>query len=167
MLAESELKRLIEKGLVDESFDEKMQLQVNGLELTVRNVERFREAGKLGVKNTERVIPEGETIEFDEDGWIHLDPGAYRIRFNEVVDIPLGIAALAKPRSSLLRCGVALHTAVWDAGYKGRGECLMCVYNPHGFSLQKDARVIHLVFFRLEGDTGDGYKGVYLNENLK
>ena len=73
--------------------------------------------------------------------------------------------ALGRPRSSLLRCGVTVNTAVWDAGYSGRSQSLLVVYNPLGFRLQKDARVVQLVFFRLTGET-KGYQGKYQGENL-
>jgi dUTP pyrophosphatase len=74
--------------------------------------------------------------------------------------------ALARPRSSLLRCGVNIGTAVWDAGYSGRSQSLMLVYNPSGFRVQKDARVAQLVFMTLTAET-DSYAGKYQNENLK
>jgi dUTP pyrophosphatase len=72
--------------------------------------------------------------------------------------------ALAMPRSSLLRCGVTVHTAVWDAGYSGRSQSLMVVYNPRGFRLQRNARIVQLVFFRLTQET-EGYQGIYQGEN--
>jgi dUTP pyrophosphatase len=73
--------------------------------------------------------------------------------------------ALARPRSSLLRCGVTIETAVWDAGYSGRSQALLVVHNPSGFHLQKNARVLQLVFFRLTGET-EGYQGKYQRENI-
>jgi dUTP pyrophosphatase len=82
-----------------------------------------------------------------------------------VVNLPENIMALATPRSSLLRCGVTMNTAVWDAGYCGRSESLMVVYHPQGFQLQKNARVIQLVFFRLTDHT-QGYQGIYQKENI-
>jgi dUTP pyrophosphatase len=42
---------------------------------------------------------------------------------------------------------------------------LLNVFHPDGFSLQKNARVVQLVFFRLTGET-DGYSGIYQNENI-
>jgi len=74
--------------------------------------------------------------------------------------------ALGRPRSSLLRCGVTVGTAVWDAGYEGRSQSLLVVYNPRGFRLQKNARVAQLIFMRLSGKT-EGYKGAYQGENIE
>ena len=113
-----------------------------------------------------RVLPATEPLPFDAAGNLHLEPGPYLVTFNEVVNLPRDLAALGRTRSSLLRGGVALHTAVWDAGYSGRSQSLMTVYNPHGFTLNKDARVMQLVFFRLEQPVPEGYTGAFLRENL-
>jgi dUTP pyrophosphatase len=56
-------------------------------------------------------------------------------------------------------------TAVWDAGYSGRSQSLMVVYNSQGFHLQRNARVLQLVFLRLSQET-DGYEGAYQGENI-
>ena len=72
--------------------------------------------------------------------------------------------ALGLSRSSLLRCGASLHTAVWDAGYSGRSESLLVVYNPQGLDLEKNARVLQLVFSTLTGES-QGYTGGYQGEN--
>ncbi|MBA2371776.1 MAG: deoxyuridine 5'-triphosphate nucleotidohydrolase, partial [Chloroflexi bacterium] len=68
------------------------------------------------------------------------------------------------PRSSLLRSGVAIHTAVWDAGYSGQGEGLLSVLASAGYRLQRGARVVQLVFLRLGSATADGYGGTYQDE---
>lgn len=82
------------------------------------------------------------------------------------MNIPKNIAAIAKPRSSLLRCGVTIQTAVWDAGYGGRSESLLVVYNENGFRIRKNARIIQLLFFRLGKEVREGYSGAYQNENI-
>jgi len=164
MLARSEIQRLIDEGLIEGAPDIASQLQPNGFELTLRDVEIFCSAGKLGIDERELAI--SKPLSFEKNGWLFLPPGAYKLRFNEIVRLPKGYGALAKPRSSLLRCGVAIHTAVWDAGYKGRGECLMVVYNTKGFWIRKGARILQLVFFKLIGESGEGYEGMFQNENL-
>ena len=122
-------------------------------------------AGAIGRTNAERVIPERAPISPQEDGWFVLSPGTYIIRFREVVALPLDVMAFGRPRSSLLRCGAAIHTAVWDAGYRGRSEALLVVFAPEGIRLAAGARVLQLVFVRLEAFT-DGYAGAYQGENL-
>ena len=99
------------------------------------------------------------------EDYLDLAPGPYVITFNEVVHLPNNVMALARPRSSLLRCGVTVENAVWDAGYSGRSQALLVVHNPAGFRLERNARVAQLVFFYLSSTT-EGYQGVYQGENL-
>jgi len=60
---------------------------------------------------------------------------------------------------------VTVGTAVWDAGYEGRSQSLLVVYNPRGFRVQRNARITQLVFMELTGDS-DGYNGAYQGENI-
>lgn len=155
-----------EAPLIGNMVHKDTQLQPNSADLTLMRIEALKEAGAVDFDNSQRHIPEGEDIAFDPQGWAFLEPGTYRVIFNEIVNIPLDLAAIARPRSSLLRCGVTIESAVWDSGYKGRSESLLIVYNPHGFRVKKDARLLQLVFFALEKEVGQGYKGRYQHENL-
>lgn len=168
-LSREQLRVLIDsdRPLVLDFIDIESQLQPNGIDLTLREISRFAGAGTIGVRAEDRVLPNLEALSFDEDGWIRLAPGAYHILYNEVVDIPPSLMALGRPRSSLGRSGVTIHTAVWDAGYRGRSTSLLAVLNPDGFRVQRNARVMQLVFFGLAATTTTGYAGRYLNENME
>jgi dUTP pyrophosphatase len=141
------------------------QLQPNGVDLTLGRVERFKGAGCIATDNSGRVLPELEEVDPDAEGWYHLSPGPWHISYNEVVALPTDLMALGRPRSSLGRAGVAIHTAVWDAGYEGRSTSLLQVFNPSGFAVQRHARVMQLVFFTLNMETAKGYSGRYQGEN--
>jgi dUTP pyrophosphatase len=41
----------------------------------------------------------------------------------------------------------------------------MVVYNPQGFRVQRNARIVQLIFLPLTGET-EGYQGAYQNENI-
>ncbi|MGB8217239.1 MAG: deoxyuridine 5'-triphosphate nucleotidohydrolase [Candidatus Methanoperedens sp.] len=168
LLAHEELITLINQKppLVEQMIDPDIQVQPNGIELTLKLVEIHEGSGAIAFDNSERKLPQTKTIDFDAEGWIHLPKGSYKIVFNEIVNIPKNIAAIAKPRSSLLRCGATVETAVWDAGYSGRSESLLVVFNENGFNIKKDARVLQLLFFRLNKEVGKGYAGRYQNENI-
>jgi len=153
-----------EPSLVSGLPEPEAQLQPCGLDVTLGAVFELTEAGRLGVE--ERHIPDRVPLAFDFWGWLHLTPGYYMVQLNETVRLPLDVMALGRPRSSLLRCGATLHTAVWDPGYEGRSECLLTVENPAGIDLQKDVRILQLVFFRLEQAAVAGYSGRYQHENL-
>ena len=142
------------------------QVQPNGFDLTLESVWRTEGSGAIGVSNADRMIPARAPVAATDDGWFVLDPGTYVIRFQEVVALPLDVMAFGRPRSSLLRCGAAIHTAVWDAGYHGRSEALLVVYETDGIRLAVGARVLQLVFVRLESAT-HAYAGSYQGENLR
>ncbi len=141
------------------------QLQSNGIDLTLRDIALFESCGQITVTNSQRLVSDLAPLVFDGLGFIDLMPGAYLITYNEIVHLPQNLMALAMPRSSLLRCGVTIYTAVWDAGYSGRAQSLMVVYNPRGFRLQRNARIVQLIFLALTGET-EGYHGVYQGENI-
>jgi dUTP pyrophosphatase len=167
MLSKQELATALESQppLVEQMIDPAVQIQPNGVEMTLQSVHTLQGLCSIAFDNSERRLPDTESLEFDDDGWLHLGVGIYKIIYNEIVNIPDGIAAIARPRSSLLRCGVALETAVWDAGYSGRSESLLVVHNPAGFRVKRNARVVQLIFFRLTSDVSEGYSGIYQNEN--
>lgn len=168
ILTKAEIRRLLKKTppLIEGYINLEEQLQPNGVDLTLRQVALPQSSGRVTVENSQRLLPELAPLVFDGMGFIDLMPGTYIITYNEIVRLPKNIMALARPRSSLLRCGVNVGTAVWDAGYSGRSQSLMVVYNPQGFRLQKNARIIQLIFFEL-GQKTEGYKGIYQGENIE
>lgn len=136
-------------------------IQPNGVDLSLDAVWRLTGPGALGRLNTDRTLPDREPLAFDAEGWLHLVPAGYVIRYAETVELPADCGALCFPRSSLLRMGCYVQTAVWDAGYVGRGEGWLEVRNPHGVRLQRGARIVQLVVFRLSAPASSGYAGAY------
>jgi dUTP pyrophosphatase len=141
-----------------------VQLQPNGVELTLAEVGVWRGAGRLGFDNADRHIPDVEPLPFDDEGWIQLPPGGYAVAFAETVNVHDDLCALARPRSSLLRMGVAVATALWDTGYRGRSRALLTVAAAEGIRLQRGARLIQLVFIKLPTPLGRGYEGAFQGE---
>jgi dUTP pyrophosphatase len=166
-LSKQEIRNLIHRKppLIEGYFDLETQLQPNGFDITIKDIAGLQTQGTIAGDNSRRVVSDLTSIEFDKDGFVSVAPGPYLITHTEIIHLPNNVMALARPRSSLLRCGVTINTAVWDAGYSGRSQSLMVVYNPQGFRLQKDARVLQMVFFWLTGET-DGYRGKYQGENI-
>ena len=154
----------VQPPLIEGFLDLKLQLQNNGFDLTLRGLSTFASPGQLALDNDERVLPLTKEMEFGADGFLTLAPGQYRITYNEVVHLPKDVAAFGFPRSSLLRCGADVRTAVWDAGYSGRSESLLLVHNQHGLRLKQNARLTQLVFIELSGES-EGYQGKYQGEN--
>lgn len=153
--------------LIGEFLSLSDQLQPNGFDLTLHEVRELLTPGSMGRDSEKREVSDTRCLEFDQDGWLHLSPGSYMITLNEVVALPLDLMALGRPRSSLLRSGVSIHTAVWDAGYQGRSQALLVVYHPLGYRVQRGARIMQLVFMRLGMPVEQGYQGRYQLENLQ
>jgi dUTP pyrophosphatase len=152
--------------LVENLCDAQQQVQPNGIDLTLKEIALFSSPGSLGPGTESRALSVTCPLVFDGLGRVDLLPGCYLLTHNEVVNLPRNIMALALPRSSLLRCGVSIHNAVWDAGYSGRSQSLMVVYNSQGFRLYRNARIVQMVFFFLSREVAQGYQGMFQGENI-
>jgi len=152
--------------LVEELTDPGTQIQPNGIDLTLENIYSFNGIGKIDFSNENRQLPQKNPLSFNNDGYVMLAPGVYAVSFKEIVNLPNHIMALGRPRSSLIRMGATLVTAVWDAGYRGRSEAMLAVHHPEGIIVYENARLLQLIFFQLTGKTA-AYNGIYQGENIE
>jgi dUTP pyrophosphatase len=168
VLSREDILKMLEASppLVENLCDAQQQVQPNGIDLTLKEVALLSSPGSLGPGNGNRALSLTSSLIFDGLGRVELLSGCYLITYNEVVNLPKNIMALAMPRSSLLRCGVSIHNAVWDAGYSGRSQSLMVVYNAQGFRLYRNARIVQMVFFFLSRQVAQGYHGMFQGENI-
>ncbi len=141
------------------------QIQPAGVDLTVQNIQAFEEKGKLAVNNSERTVPEKRLLQPDTNGFYSLPVGSYVVRYREKIEIPLDSIGLVFPRSSLLRMGATIYTAVWDPGYTGQGMGLLNVIHP--LAIQRGARIAQLILIRMETPSYEGYQGIYNNEKAE
>jgi len=167
VLSGDEILRLRIVELQAEPMAGEAHVQPNGVDLSLEAIWTITEAGALGRSAADRRLPGRQALDFDADDWLTLQPGAYGIRYAEWVALPADCGGLCFPRSSLLRMGLYVPTAVWDAGYAGRGEGLLQVTNPCGVRLQRGARIVQLVVFRLTQVAAEGYSGAYQYENRR
>jgi dUTP pyrophosphatase len=134
------------------------QVQPNGVDLTLESVLEQVEAGRLG--RDDKTIGDRRELEpVGEDAYV-LPAGGYVLQYAETVHVPENHVGFIYPRSSLMRNSCMLNTAVWDAGYEGRGEGLLQVH--HDVELERGARVAQLVLAR--ADHEDTYDGSYQGE---
>jgi len=136
------------------------QLQPNGVDLTAGKLFRQTERGRIGTNG--KTVGDRDTIE-PVDGTYHLEAGAYIVQYGETVRIPEQHIGFIYPRSSLMRNSCMLHTAVWDAGYEGKGEGLLEVH--HDIEIEQGARIAQIVF--AEADHEGTYDGSYQGENVE
>jgi deoxycytidine triphosphate deaminase len=133
-------------------------VQPNGVDLTLEAVFTQAERGRIGRDG--KTVGERDPVA-SEDGTFRLDTGGYVVRYGETIRIPEDHVGFLYPRSSLLRNSCMLNTAVWDAGYEGRGEGLLQVHHP--IDIESGARIAQLTFARAEHD--EEYDGSYQGEN--
>ena len=166
MLSSQTIKELIDeknKPLIEGFVDLDKQLQQSGFDFTLEKVYLIEGEGVLDFDNSNRKIPSNKEMEFDKSDFIKLEKGTYKIRFNETVHLPSNIAAMAKPRSSLLRMGATIYSALWDPGFEGKSESMLVVENKKGIKLKKNAKLMQFVFFQLDKKSDRLYNGVYKN----
>jgi len=148
-------------NLIKDSIDKEIQLQPAGFDLTVKEIRSFKGAGKIGFN--EKTLPETELVKEKK-----LKCGCYKIIYNEIVSVPRDCIAIGFPRSTLLRMGCDIRTALWDPGYVGRSESLLVVHNPEGVEIEKNARVLQLIFIKISNSEKNEkkYSGSYNFENM-
>ncbi|MCM8832009.1 MAG: deoxyuridine 5'-triphosphate nucleotidohydrolase [Candidatus Omnitrophica bacterium] len=171
MLNKGQIKQLIDKkNLITNYINLDIQLTPNGFDLTVEKIFKFSSAGFLDFSNKERIISQTKEIlskkkkTTDKYGWWSLKKGIYKIRTNEMINLPNNLIALAFSRTSLLRMGAFTQHGVWDAGFSGKGEFILVVQNPAGINIKQNARVAQLVFFKIKKT--EGYNGIYKNNQI-
>ncbi len=141
------------------------QVQPNGVDLTLETVFEQREPGRIGRDGKEvgtRSARPVETLGDDDRGVHYLPRGAYVVRYAERISVPEGHVGFVLPRSTLLRNSCTLQTAVWDAGYEGRGEGLLQV--GYDIEIEEGARIGQFVL--AHADHVGTYDGSYQGENL-
>jgi dUTP pyrophosphatase len=141
------------------------QVQPNGVDLTVAGVAEQIDPGRIGRDGKE--IGERQPVELAEvreDGpaTYYLPEGGYVVEYGETIRVPEGHVGFVYPRSSLMRNSCMLNTAVWDAGYEGKGEGLLQVH--HDVELERGARIAQFVL--AEANHDGTYDGAYQGERL-
>ncbi|MFX1250699.1 MAG: deoxyuridine 5'-triphosphate nucleotidohydrolase [Promethearchaeota archaeon] len=144
----------------------KVQRQPNGVDLTLQKLAQFAGSGVLDFDNSHRALPPYNDIPVTVNNEYNLEAGSYLAFYNELVTVPSNCTALVLPRSSLMRMGAILFSALWDSGYQGRGVGLFNVYNPHGLKIYKNARIGQLVFFQVQGEVDKTYQGQFQKERV-
>lgn len=135
------------------------QVQPNGVDLRVKSISHV--TGKAFVP-TEGKADFG-MVNWEElptnDGWYELEKSAqYVVNFQEEISVSDGFCAIIVPRSSLLRAGAFITSALWDTGFQGQ---LGGVIRPlNDIAIQRGARLAQVLFLRAEFN-GKRYEGRY------
>lgn len=165
-------KRVIE--FIEDFVDKKKQESVNGVDITVHKVFKFKSKLVIDFDNSRRKNPELEELAFtEEDGkdpmnsYWDLEPGAYMVGYGQKITIPKDCVGIILPRSTLMAGGTFLASALWDSGYSGYGRGQFMVNNPHGIRIYNKARIGQIIFLKTNEVQEKGYNGTYQNEGKR
>ena len=159
ILAEQELRKIF-KDMDDEQFTP------NGIDLRLKAVYLPENISKgvFGITHGQKMIP--ELIEIPPlEGTFILNPGRkYFINCGHI-DIPKDCVQTYYPRSTLMRAGLELYSAVGDAGYSGDLIFAVKVSGVASIVVEQNERVVQAITYKLTSAT-EGYDGDYQNNKI-
>jgi deoxycytidine triphosphate deaminase len=143
------------------SVDSGEQRQPAGFDVTVASIHSFPQSQfvlgiQKGENSTLSQVPLSEGTYFD------LDPGAYFVELNEITTIPPDAIGILLPRSTLLRNGLDVRTALFDPGYSGQPKVMLVCHRPA--RIQKFSRIGQLVILKSDREFSQKYSGRYQGE---
>jgi len=150
VLGYEKILELIKNGSLIENADEK-NVQPSGVDLRVKRIYRLKNGGFLGIDD--RNTPDVESVSDRPGEKIRLESNEFvLVETMEKVNMPKDITAIILPRSSLFRCGVSLHTAVVDPGFKGTLTFGMKNLSEFPFEIEIGSKIGQIVFEEVKGN---------------
>jgi deoxycytidine triphosphate deaminase len=105
------------------------------------------------LKISTRRTPSHKSIEVNSDNCWLLEPGkTYLASTKEEFDLPIDLAAIFFPRSTLFRSGVAFYSSVLPPGYVGPMTFALINQHSQPFEIELGARFAHVVIHSVTGD---------------
>lgn len=138
---------------------EDIQVQPNGVDLRVDKIYQISGHAHLGEDSKMNYSDMQKSEAFNKEGFYELKPHLqYMVDFHETVSVPEGYCAIIYPRSSLLRVGSFITSALWDTGFQGQLGASIRTLNP--ISIAAGARLAQIVFNKAAFN-GHRYDGRY------
>lgn len=145
--------------------------QPSGLDLRLGNVYYLdSERDPLyGIYEGKKVLPKHTELQpakiNDSLGWFLFPQQCYICQVQEQIKIGEHNAQFYLPRSTLLRAGVNVYTALGDLGYNGHLSFLVINHGPRPFFIEKGERFAQLVDFEVRGGS-ESYDGDYQEDEI-
>ena len=157
ILSGEEISRLITRIEQSNSGEQK---QPAGFDVTISKVHSYSKSiYTLSIQKTDN--SELEEIH-PKDGYFDLGIGAYLIELNEITTIPRDSIGILLPRSTLLRNGLDIRSALFDPGYSGQPKVMLVCHRPA--KVERFSRVGQLIILRSDGEFARQYTGKYQGE---
>jgi len=158
IMSGEEIAPLIRKVAAAESGEQK---QPAGYDVTVSNIQSFPETRFiLGITKGENSAL--NQVPIVDGNYFDLDKGAYFVDLNEITTIPHDAIGILLPRSTLLRNGLDVRTALFDPGYSGQPKVMLVCHRPA--RVQKFARIGQLIILKSDSEFSQKYSGRYQGE---
>ena len=150
--------------------------QPSGLDLRLGKVFYFEGDDNLqyGLIDGKKILPEQKVlkpvlVQCGKDdfvaGWKLIPGQPYIGQVKGQIEIGDNNAQMYLPRSTLLRAGVNVYTALGDLGYNGHLSFLIINHGPNSFFIQEGERFAQLVDFEVQGGS-ESYDGAYQEKKV-
>lgn len=143
-------------------FDDGKAIQPCGIDLRVGKIYNYIPNGMNGLYEGQKFLPDLEELKIDGKTYMLAPKTSYLISVDRQMKIPRNQMQLYLPRSSLLRGGVDVRTAVGDCGYEGTLMFLIENKLDAPFYLEKGERFCQAICFEVSGS--GIYNGDYQND---
>ncbi|KPJ72594.1 hypothetical protein AMJ48_03015 [Parcubacteria bacterium DG_74_1] len=157
VLGVKELLKLVREKKLVANLSERELKNPEGAGFDIRIGELYEVEGKGFLGLEERETPQIKLIAgFSEKKpkKILLKPKTYYLmKTIERLSLPENILALFTPRSTLYRSGIYIFGGQTAPGYKGELTTGIYNFSEEDFELEMGSRVIHVMFFEVEGET--------------
>lgn len=132
-------------------------VQPNAVDLRVDKIFQIK-SGEFILDEEQKVHRGSDELTVHDDGYWHLNTGAYEIIMENIIDVGQGEAGFVITRSTLNRNGVFITSGLYDSGYNGvMAGCLHVTCGK--FKLKKGTRVGQFLLF--DSETLGMYDGDY------
>jgi len=161
ILSGEEIHPLIKKVTDVNSGEQK---QPAGFDVTVSNIQSYPQSRfSLGIEKGENSAL--IQVQKSGDDYFDLEPGAYFVELNEITTIPPDSIGILLPRSTLLRNGLDVRTALFDPGYSGQPKVMLVCHRPA--RVQRYSRIGQLIILKSDREFSNKYSGRYQGERSK
>jgi deoxycytidine triphosphate deaminase len=158
ILSGEEISPLIKKII---GADSGKQEQPAGYDVSVNKIQSFpKSKHTLGIAKGENSTL--QDVPLVDDYFELNEPGAYFVDLNEITTIPKDAIGILLPRSTLLRNGLDVRTALFDPGYSGQPKVMLVCHRPA--RVQRFTRIGQLVIMKSDKEFASQYSGQYQGE---
>ena len=155
--------RLVRKPLIEPLGVDQVE-GIEGTTVDLRLGAAYRPVGPARLLRETRVTPKIETlmdIESEPDGVLLIEPGDYLlVKTIETVNMPTDLFAYLRPRTTMIRSGLALETAFVSPNYQGYLTVGLKHQGLYPVELQMGFRILCIAFYPIDGEAVP-YRGVW------